>query len=143
MAVDQETVGARIQRLAREQGKPAGKQLAEEIGVQYESLRQWTAGMTAPNRKRAQVIADYLGVRVDVVMHGTEALPRQIDAEEIADAFNALPTDTKQAIDRRAWLYDSIIGQIASQHAAAASAHVPQPGAQPSEQHPPAAKTQP
>lgn len=138
-----ETVGTRIQRIAKDQGKPSGKHLANDLGVTFESLRLWTAGTTAPSRKRAQAIADYLGVSVEVVMFGAEAAPRQIDAEAIADAFNALPTSTPQDLDRRAWLYDSIIGMIASQRATAASAPAPQPAEKPTAEHHQRSETRP
>lgn len=133
-----ETVGARVQRLAREQGKPAGKALAAALGVHYESLRQWTAGIGMPSQKRARVIADYLGVSVNTVMYGAAPPPRQPDAEAIADAFNALPTDTAQALDRRQWLYTSIMSQIAAHGAAPASAPAPRPAALPTPTPPPA-----
>lgn len=64
---------------------------------------------------------------------GEMELPRrQPDAEAIADAFEALPTDNAQAQDRRQWLYRSIMVQIdEARRAALASAPAPAPAAPP------------
>lgn len=114
-----ETIGARIQRLAsatgKPAGKPAGKHLAKALGVSFEALRQWTKGITAPSRQRAESIAAYLGVPVEVVMHGAPPPPRQPDAEALTDAFDALPVDTPQALERRRLVYIGIMGQLAAQ----------------------------
>jgi len=68
-----ETVGERIIRIAA--GRPELprelKALAELLGVEYETLRKWRAGAVAPNRRRAAVVADVLGVPIETVMHGT------------------------------------------------------------------------
>jgi transcriptional regulator with XRE-family HTH domain len=72
----EETVGSRIKALAiakaLRDGKetPTFEQIAEAVGVSYESLRKWSAGKTAPNRKRAQQIATYLGCPPEEFMHG-------------------------------------------------------------------------
>lgn len=63
-----ETIGARIERIAREKGLPAGAKLADELGVTYETLRKWRQGITAPNRTRATHIARVLGVPKDQFM---------------------------------------------------------------------------
>ena len=127
-----ETVGERIQRIARERGLPSGEALAEALGVTYEAMRQWTRGPTAPSRKLAQIVADYLKVSVETVMHGAPVI-RQPDAEALADAFEALPVDSEMALTRRQWLYQSIMVQIAeAEREARASAPEPAPAARPS-----------
>lgn len=138
-----ETVGARIQRLARERGLPSGKQLAQALGVRFESLRLWTVGETAPSRKRAQVAADYLGVPVEVVMHGALPPARQPDAEAIADAFDALPSDTPQAMALRRLVYVSVAGLIAAHAPQPASAAAQEPAERPSAAHRPQTQRQP
>jgi transcriptional regulator with XRE-family HTH domain len=126
-----ETVGERVQRIARERGLPSGEALAEALGVTYEAMRQWTRGPTAPSRKRAQVVADYLKVSVETVMHGSTVI-RQPDAEALADAFDALPVDSEMALTKRRWLYQQVMAQIAeAQREARASAPAPVPAAQP------------
>ena len=129
-----ETVGKRIQRIAKERGLPGGKALAKLFGVTYETLRSWSAegGRMAPNRARALKIAGVLGVPVEVVMYGAPARSRAPDAEAIADAFDALPVDSERALDRREWLYTSIMAQIAKHAAEQASAPAPQPAETPS-----------
>ena len=64
---------------------------------------------------------------------GEMELPlRQPDSEAIADAFEALPTDSAQAQDRRQWLYRSIMVQIdEARRAASASAPAPAPAVLP------------
>ena len=128
-----ETIGRRIQRIAAEKGLPGGKALAERFGVTYETLRAWTAdgGKIAPNRSRAQKVADVLGVPVEVVMYGSPPRKRALDAEAIADAFDALPVDSERAIDRREWLYTSIMAQIAKHAAEIASTPAPRPAETP------------
>lgn len=138
-----ETIGERIKRIAKERGKLSGAKLAERLGVSYEALRRWSKGIDTPTPANAAVIAAYLGVPASAVMFGTELPPRRPDAEEIADAFDALPVDSDGAIDRRAWLYVSLMGQIAAHAASAATTLPPAPGAQPSVAHPQATKTQP
>lgn len=87
----EESVGARIQRIAKEQGLPLGKSLAGALGVKYESLRLWTAGDTAPSRKRAKLIADYLKVSVEMVMYGsTEAATRSPEAIVLGEMLDRI-----------------------------------------------------
>ena len=136
-----ETIGERIKRIAKERGKLSGAKLAEQFGVSYEALRRWSKGIDTPTPANAAVIADYLGVPASTVMFGTDPPPRRPDAEAIADAFDALPVDSDGALDRRQWLYASIMGQIAAQTASAATQPPPLPVAPPSVAHRPGSKT--
>jgi hypothetical protein len=120
--------------MAHEQGLPGGKALAELFGVTYETLRAWTAdgAKIAPNRRRAALIAEVLKTTVEVVMHGSPPPPRQLDAEALADAFNALPDDSEMALRQRQWVYQAIMAQIdAAQRAGRSSAPAQEPAAQP------------
>lgn len=67
-----ETVGDRIERLARERGLPTGGALADALEVSYETLRKWKVGSTAPNRGRVELISKYLKVPEALVMHGED-----------------------------------------------------------------------
>jgi transcriptional regulator with XRE-family HTH domain len=125
-----ETIGARIQRIAKERDKGSGKALAAALGVTYEALRQWTTGKGAPNRQRAQNVAEFLGVTLEVLLFG-DGPSRQPDAEALADAFDALPVDTPQALATRQVLYASIMGSIGAHAQQAASAPTPAPAAPP------------
>lgn len=138
-----ETIGERIKRIAKERGKLSGAKLAEQLGVSYEALRRWSKGIDTPTPANAAVIADYLGVPVSTVMFGAAPPPRRPDAEAIADAFDALPVDSEAAIDRRQWLYASIMGQIAAQTASAPIPRPRPPGALPSAALPLGTETKP
>jgi transcriptional regulator with XRE-family HTH domain len=138
-----ETIGERIKRIAKERGKLSGAKLAEQFGVSYEALRRWSKGIDTPTPANAAAIAEYLGVPVSTVMFGAAPPPRRPDAEAIADAFDAMPVDSDSAIDRRQWLYASIMGQIAAQTASAPNPQPPQPDAPPTAARRPAAKTRP
>lgn len=121
--------------MAHEQGLPSGKALAKILGVTYETLRAWTAedAKIAPNRNRAIKIAEILKTTVEVVMYGAPPPPRQPDADELADAFDALPVDSEMALTRRQWLYQSILAQIAAaRREAQTSAPELEPAGQPS-----------
>lgn len=135
----EETIGERIQRIASERHLLKGKRLAAAFGVSYEALRRWTKALDTPSPETVKVIADYLKVSPATVMYGAAPEPRQPDAEAIADAFDKLPTDTPQALDRRQWLYTSIMSQIAA-HAAGLASAPAQPPAAPSIVPPPAAR---
>lgn len=129
----EETVGERIQRIARERKLASGEALAEALGVTYEAMRQWTRGPTAPSRKRAQIVADYLRVSVETVMHGSTTV-RQRDAEALADAFDALPADSEAAQAARQWAYRGIMALIAeARRAGPASEPPPAPDLPPSD----------
>lgn len=66
----QETVGARIERIAQEKQLPSGAKLAKLFGVTYETLRKWREGGTGPNRNRQVRVSEVLGVAPAVFMHG-------------------------------------------------------------------------
>lgn len=126
-----ETIGQRIKRIAKDKGKPGGEKLAAALGVSYEALRRWSKGIDHPSPANAKVIAEFLGVSVATVLFGADPPPRQPDAEALADAFDALPVDTAHALERRMWLYTSLMSQIAAHGATAASAPAPGPAEQP------------
>ena len=65
------TVGLRIESLAKAKGLAQGAGLAQLFGVTYETLRKWRSGDSAPNRARQVVIAQVLGCKPSVFMHGT------------------------------------------------------------------------
>ena len=80
-------------------------------------------------------IADALQVRYWWLRDGEGAMePSKLraDARAIAEAFDSLPIDTEVAIDRRAWLYASVMGQIEAQRASAPIPPLPPPAAPPS-----------
>jgi hypothetical protein len=104
-----ETIGDRIVRLAaaRPELPKEKKLLAACFGVEYETLRKWSANTSAPNRNRAQVISRVLGVPVDVIMHGAPmaglpaedprgALGRALAV--VGMAIQAMPTDRRQEL---------------------------------------------
>lgn len=104
-----ETVGDRIERLAKAKGLPVGGALAADLGVSYETLRRWKAGETAPNRNRAARIAEYLGCAPETFMHGvSDTAPNKLPPEEarLVEAFRTLLRDDKAEllaeVERRA-----------------------------------------
>lgn len=105
-----ETVGQRIERLAKEKGLPTGAVLAERCGVSYESFRKWKAGDAAPNRRRQEVIAQVLGVEPAAFMFGadggTSGEPLQSDEARLLRAFRVVLTEDRadflRQLERRA-----------------------------------------
>lgn len=111
----EETVGARIERLAAAKGLPANAALAELFGVTYETLRKWRAGQTAPSRKRAAKISEKLGVEPEVFMHGvaqatiTPAAPLQqpglsVEAQKIGRWYDSMSPDEQQKARLMMWV---------------------------------------
>lgn len=121
-----ETVGDRIERLAKAKGLPVGGALANRLGVSYETLRRWKAGDTAPNRNRAVRIAEFLGCAPEAFMHGVtdaaaEALPS--DEARLVEAFRMLLRADKAEllteIERRAHAVAELQERIRAEHATA------------------------
>lgn len=122
-------------RRARKLRTLSQEALATAAGVSRGTIGNIEAGLRDGASSLAS-IAHALGVRYFWLRDGDgdmEARAFQPDAQAIAEAFDALPTNTENAIDRRAWLYTSIIGSIANQAAAAANAPAPPPALPPIE----------
>lgn len=101
-----ETVGERIVRLAEAipELPRTRKALAAVLGVEYETLRKWCAGVSAPNRTRATEVARLLRTTESMVMHGVATLadpgvsPRTaLDTalEVVGAAIAALPAGSR------------------------------------------------
>jgi transcriptional regulator with XRE-family HTH domain len=134
-----ETVGERIVRLAAGLPSPptSRKALAAALGVEYETLRKWCAGLSAPNRSRAEHVARYLGVTESVVMHGVSVLSDSgmspattLDTalEIVAAAIGATPAADRQELGdlMRQWavyggkdLYRELIAELMQRGAGA------------------------
>ena len=119
--------------------------LAQMAGISQGTIGNIEAGIRDGASSLA-AIADALQVRYWWLRDGTGAMELhklRPDAQAIAEAFDALPIDSDSAIDRRQWLYASIMGQIDAQRASAATPRPPQPDAQPIAGHRPVARTRP
>lgn len=120
-------------KYARKLRELSQESLATAAGVSQSAIGNIEAGIRDGGASLAS-IAHALGVRYFWLRDGDgdmEARAFAPDAQAIAEAFDALPTNTEAAIDRRAWLYGSIIGMIANQASAAASAPAPPPALPP------------
>jgi len=88
------TAGDRIEQAARKKGLSYGTELAQKLGVSYETLRRWKTGHTAPNRQRQAKIAQVLGVDPSFFMHGVGAPPDlnplSADEESLLSAYRCL-----------------------------------------------------
>ena len=107
--------------------------LAKLAGVSQGTIGNIEAGLRDGASSLAS-IAHALNVRYFWLRDGDGTIEQHTyspDAQAIAEAFDALPTDTVEAINRRAWLYASIIGSIANHAATPASAPAQQLAAAP------------
>lgn len=52
-------------KAAREAARRTQAQVAQAIGVEIATLRNWEQGRTEPNGRRLSLMADYLGTTVD------------------------------------------------------------------------------
>lgn len=119
------------------------ERLAQMARVSQSTIGNIEAGIRDGASSLA-AIADALQVRYWWLRDGTGAMELstlRADAQAIAEAFDALPVDSDAAIDRRAWLYANVMGQIAAQAASSATPQLQQPAAQPSAAHPRQTKT--
>lgn len=106
-----ETIGTRIEALARARGLPEGSALAAKFKVSYETLRKWREGATAPNRNRAEQIAAILGVPSAAFMHDIAADPASmptaqpvgltdLEVRMLAAFRQVLSTDKEKFVDQ-------------------------------------------
>ena len=119
--------------------------LAKLAGVSQSTVGNIEAGIRDGGSSLA-AIADALRVRYWWLRDGAGPMEPPVmraDARGIAEAFDALPVDTEQAIARRQWLYASIMGQIAAQTASAATPQPQPPDAPPSAAPHPGTRTHP
>ncbi len=125
-------IGDRIKD-ARERAGLTQTQLAEKVGVRYQSVQQWEAGATSPARAKMVKIAAALGVTVAFIEYGMDAVAEEAavyaitdEAREIAQAWNALP-EAKRRLYRDAILNDAAVAtvfpEIGAQVAGSASYH--------------------
>ena len=136
-----ETIGARIQRIANGRRRPNGEPLptgaglAEYLGVTYEALRSWTVGESAPRRARLPGIAQKLGVSVKELVFGeTQPAPElSPDALAIAEAFEALPATDPVSIEVRHRLYTSIVEMLRRRDTSPAATPTQRPAETPTE----------
>jgi transcriptional regulator with XRE-family HTH domain len=108
--------------------------LAELAGVSQSTVGNIEAGIRDGAASLA-AIADALQVRYWWLRDGEgpmEPTKLRADAQAIAEAFDSLPVDTALAIDRRAWLYANVMGQIEAQRASAPTPPPPAPAGPPS-----------
>lgn len=75
-----QTVGVRIEALARANGYASIKDFVNAVGVSYETFRKWKAGDAAPNRARQQKLSELLGCDASVFMHGVDPVAAQHQA---------------------------------------------------------------
>jgi transcriptional regulator with XRE-family HTH domain len=75
-----ETIGMRVAAFAAKNLDINKMQLAQELGVQYETVRKWVKGSTEPNPTQRKKIADLLGKSEQWVLFGGEEA-RQIARE--------------------------------------------------------------
>ncbi len=139
-----DTLPSRLAHARKLRDLTQGK-LAQMAGVSQSTIGNIEAGIRDGASSLA-AIADALQVRYWWLRDGTgpmELHKLRPDAQAIAEAFDALPVDSNGAIDRRQWLYASIMGQIEAQRASAATPQPPQPDAQPTAAPRPAARTRP
>lgn len=141
-AVD--TLPSRLAHARKLRDLTQGK-LAQMAGVSQSTIGNIEAGIRDGASSLA-AIADALQVRYWWLRDGTGSMELHSlrpDAQAIAEAFDALSVDSDSAIDRRQWLYASIMGQIEAQRASAPIPRPPQPDAPPTAGRRPAAKTRP
>lgn len=139
-----DTLPSRLAHARKLRDLTQGK-LAQMAGVSQSTVGNIEAGIRDGASSLA-AIADALQVRYWWLRDGTgpmELHKMRPDSQAIAEAFDALPVDSESAIDRRQWLYASIIGQIAAQTASAPIPQPPLPDAPPSVAHRRSAKTRP
>ncbi len=125
-----DTVGIRIEALAKQKGLPQGAALAAHFGVSYETLRKWREGESAPNRSRQQLIAEKLGVAPEAFMFGSGAggdgAARLSEKERsLLQAFRrVLKVDRERALsalEARAAEVDEIVRQVTAERLGAAT----------------------
>lgn len=110
-------LGDRI-RKARENAGLTQTELAEAVGVRYQSVQQWEANATAPTRARMAKLAAALGVSVSYIEFGVSAVAEEPrahsmtdEAREIAVAWDALHP-AKRKLYRDAILHDSAVAVV-------------------------------
>jgi transcriptional regulator with XRE-family HTH domain len=139
-----DTLASRL-AYARKLRKIPQAKLAALAGVSQSTVGNIEAGIRDGASSLA-ALADALSVRYWWLRDGTgsmELTKLRPDAHAIAEAFDTLPADSEHAIDRRAWLYASIMGQIAATAALPATPQRPLPDAQPSGALPQGSRTRP
>jgi transcriptional regulator with XRE-family HTH domain len=97
-----ESIHQRIKRL-REKKRLTQVQLAELVGVRYQSVQEWEENDgtgTAPQRKRLQKVADALGVSLHELMTGSNAdeAPTGAKVDRIIKAFGWLTEEQQNAM---------------------------------------------
>lgn len=121
--MDLDTLAGRL-RSARKTRNLSQAALAERAGVRQSTVGNIESGARDGANSLA-LLAHALAVRYFWLRDGNgdmDISQMAPDAQAIAEAFDALPTDTEAALARREWLYTSIIGTIANQAASASSA---------------------
>jgi len=137
-----DTLPSRLAHARKLRDLTQGK-LAQMAGVSQSTVGNIEAGIRDGASSLA-AIADALQVRYWWLRDGTGPMDLhklRPDSQAIAEAFDALPVDSEGAIDRRQWLYASIMGQIAAQSASAPIPPPLPPAALPTVGHRPAVKT--
>ena len=110
-------LGDRIKH-AREKAQLTQTELAELVGVRYQSVQQWESNATAPTRPKMAKIAAALGVSIPFIEFGMETVAEDAaayaitdEAREIAQAWNALP-EAKKRLYRDAILHDAAVATV-------------------------------
>ncbi|MFU1907776.1 helix-turn-helix domain-containing protein, partial [Bordetella avium] len=94
------TIHQRIKQL-REQRQLSMEQLAELVGVSWQTVQQWENGKTAPKRARLEAVAKALMTTVEYLAMGASSEGR-VDSS-ISDArapwpFQSIPEDKVRAL---------------------------------------------
>lgn len=110
-------LGDRIKN-ARERAGLTQTDLAERVGVRYQSVQQRESNATAPTREKMGRIAGALGVTVAFIEFGSDAVEEVSpaygmteEAREIARAWQELP-DAKRRLYRDAILGDAAVATV-------------------------------
>ena len=101
-----EEIKDRIKKI-RHSLKLTQRQLADQLGIGWETVAGWEQGKIKPGHARLYVIADKFGVNLDWLLKG-EGLPYKKDLEQAAQnvedievikrLFNALPPEYQDKI---------------------------------------------
>ena len=133
-----DSLAGRLKHAREVRGIPTQAALAALAGVAQSTIGNIESG-ARDGASSLAAIAHALNISYWWLRDGDgemELRQRRPDAEAIADAFEALPSDSTSAQDRREWLYRSIMVQIdEARRAALASAPAPAPVAPPTAAH--------
>ena len=92
------TIGENIRRLRKEAGLTQ-EQLADKLGVSYQSVSRWELGVTYPDMEMIPALTECFGVSADALL-GMPQVQREREAEKaltaLAQACREEPVDTEK-----------------------------------------------